>query len=48
MSIQGQIPFLFVAGKAFSGFILLGLALTLVHVWRRQWFPELSYGRLMI
>jgi hypothetical protein len=44
MSIQGQIPFLFVAGKVLSGVIILVLVLSIVDIWRRQSFPELSYG----
>jgi hypothetical protein len=48
MSIQGQVPLLFLAGKVLSGITLLVFLLALVDIWRRRSFPELSYGGLSL
>lgn len=44
MSIQGQLPFLFVAGKILSAIMILLLLLAILDIWRRRAFPDVSYG----
>ncbi len=48
MSIQGQLPLLFVAGKILSAIMILVLLLAILDIWRRRSFPDVSYGGISL
>lgn len=48
MTIQGQIPLLFLAGKILSALMILFLLLTIIDIWRRRSFPGVSYGGISL